>query len=582
MRQFFKFFLAASLAGITLFFLTLIILIGIGSASSVSETYSAPANSVLYLDLNENIPERLHDDFLDQFDITTGKSKKTPGLVEILNVIKRAADDPNIKGIYLRMGMNSNGSATLQAIRDELKAFRTKGKFIIAYGDVVSQKSYYLSSVADKIYLHPSGVIQWNGLGTQLFYFKKMFDRLGVQVQAFHVGQYKSAIEPFVREQMSDANREQMRYLLGNLWTQMKDNLSTDRKLDTAALQLLADSLLIENAPLAQQYGFTDGVMFEDQVKDEIKKRLGLKPADKIEEVEVAKYMNQPQTNQTEPKVAVVFAEGEIVDGKGKRDIAGETYAKLIRELAEDKEIKAIVLRVNSPGGSALASDIIWREVIQARKKKPVVASFGDVAASGGYYISCATDRIFVQPNTITGSIGVFGLIPNLSKTFDEQLGITFDEVETSEHAVLGGVTKPVDPLESVVIQRGVERVYTDFTQKVSEGRKLPLSDVESVAQGRVWTGAQAIDRKLADELGGLEKAVAYAAGKARLKKWQLETYPREKNTFEKIVESLEESESAKIEAALGDQVKILKLLQKINRMQGIQARLPYFSAGSW
>jgi protease-4 len=477
------------------------------------------------------------------------------------------------------MGINTNGFATLEAIRNKLIDFKKSGKFVFAYGVVSTQKSYYIASVADKIFLDQNGFIELRGLGRQLTYFKNAFDKAGIEVQDFHVGNFKSAIEPFIRSNMSESNREQLTMILGGLQNHMVKGIAEARKISVMSLQNILDSLKATNADECKKLGLVDEAIYYDQLLQKLKDKTGVKTTKDVEFVPVEKYagnISKDETSESSNKVAVVMLQGDIVDGEGREDeIGGERVSKLIRKLREDEKVKAIVLRVNSPGGSAVASDLIWHEVTLAKEKKPVVASFGDVAASGGYYISCAADRIFLQPNSITGSIGVFGLIPNFKKLLNEKIGITTDEVALSKHANFGGGLKPLDAFESAVVQKEVEHVYTTFRQRVADGRKTDTATIEKIAQGRVWTGEQAIERNLADELGNLDDAIAFAVKKASLKDYFVKYYPEEKSFAEKLSESLSEMKMKWIKETLGEQFDIFNAVARLKKLSGIQCRMP-------
>jgi len=449
------------------------LLVGIAAVAGKEKPVIVKANSVLKLDLNYEIPEQSNDNPFAGLSSGDFNAKKAVGLTEIRESIKKAADDENIKGIYLQLGINNNGYATLEAIRNALKEFKKRGKFVYAYGEIIGQKSYYLATVADKIYLNPNGGMELKGFGREITYFKGMFEKAGIEVQDFHCGAYKSAIEPFIRKDMSPANREQLMYLYGDFYNYFLKNISADRKIDTADLNQIINGLLAESPEAEKELKLVDELFYYDQVVDAMKKQLGIEKKKDLEMVELAGYANTLKDDiETTTKIAVIYAQGDIVDGKGKDgEIGSETYAKLIEKLRKDEKVKAIVLRINSPGGSALASDIMWRELVLAKKEKPLVVSFGDVAASGGYYMACMGDRIFAQPNSITGSIGVFGLLPNAQKMFNDKLGITFDQVKVTRHGVLGGITSPLDAEESAIAQRNVERTYREFKSRVAEGR---------------------------------------------------------------------------------------------------------------
>ncbi len=579
MKQFLKFTLA-TIVGIFLFtIISFFVLAGIAAAAGGKKQIEVPANSVLKLDLNYSIPEQTTDNPFQDIDFSSFKPKSALGLLDVLKTIELAKNDKNIAGIYLPMGINTNGFATLEAIRNQLIDFKKSGKFVYAYGVVTSQKSYYLASVADKVFLDKNGYLELRGMGTQITYFKNAFDKAGIEVQEFHVGSFKSAIEPFIRTNMSEPNREQLTMILGDLQNHFVKGITEQRKISAENFQNILDSLKATNAEECKALGLIDEALYYDQLLNHLKDKTGVKTAKDVELVELNKYagkLDKEDKSESANKIAVVVLEGNIVDGEGQEDeIGGDRVAKLLRKLREDEKVKSIVMRVNSPGGSAVASDLIWREVTLAKEHKPVVVSFGNVAASGGYYISCAADRIFVQPNTITGSIGVFGLIPNFKKLMNEKIGVTTDEVALSKHANFGGGLKPLDAFESTVIQKEVEHVYTTFRQRVADGRKTDTAAIEKIAQGRVWTGTQAIERNLADEIGNLDNAIAFAAKKASLKDYKVKVYPEEKSFAEKISESFGEMKTSWVKEALGEQYEIFNAINRLKKTSGVQCRMP-------
>jgi protease-4 len=579
MKQFLKFTLATVLGIFLFIFMFFILLAAIAAATEGKKTISVPPNSILKLDLNYDIPEKTTDNPFQDFDFSSFKPKKVIGLNDVLSTIEQAKNDKNIVGIYLPMGINTNGFATLEVIRNKLQDFKKSGKFIFAYGVITTQKSYYLATVADKIYLDQNGFLELRGLGTQIAYFKNAFEKAGVEVQDFHVGTYKSAIEPFTRSNMSDANRLQLNIILTSLQNHMIKGISAARNISSEQLQSILDSLKATNAIECKNLRLIDDALYYDQFLDKLKDKTSAASTLDLEIIEFEKYARNVQkesVSTSSNKIAVLVLEGAIVDGKGEEDeIGGERVSKLIRKLREDEKVKAIVMRVNSPGGSAIASDLIWREVTLAKAAKPLVVSFGDLAASGGYYISCAADRIFTQPNTLTGSIGVFGFIPNFKKLLNEKMGITTDEVAVSKHANFGGGTKPLDAFESSVVQKQVEQIYFTFRQRVADGRKSDTASIEKVAQGRVWTGEQAIERNLADEIGSLEDAIAFAAKKASLKDFSVKYYPEEKSFAEKISESLEQMKITWVKDILGEQYELFSTMHRLKKISGIQCRMP-------
>jgi len=583
MRQFLKFYLASILGiatGILLFlFFGFLFLMGLVAATAGKEKKAViEANSVLRLDLNYTIHEMNEENPFAALGLGNGKLKKGTGLTEIRECIRKAKTDDNIKGIYLDLGLYSNGLATTEAIRDALIDFRKSGKFVYAYGEVISQKGYYLATAADKIFINPAGGMELKGFGTEISYYKGMFDKLGIEVQDFHCGAFKSAIEPYIRTNMSDPNRQQLTLIYSDVYNHFITNIGAARKIDTAQLNTIVNNLQAETPEKDVELKLIDGALYYDQVLGEIKERVGIDKKKEISFVDLTKYASTIEKDLSATnKIAVVYADGEIVDGEGKDgEVGGEAFAKIIRKLRKDDNVKAIVLRVNSPGGSAMASDIMWRELVLAKKDKPLIVSYGDLAASGGYYISCMGDRIFAQPNTITGSIGVFGLIPNAKKFFTDKIGITFDEVKITRHGVLGGLTKPLDPEEAAFAQRNVEKTYRQFKSRVAEGRHKDTAYIETIAQGRVWTGNEGLANGLVDTIGGLDDAIAYAAQKANLKNYRIKEYPEEKSLADKIAESFGEMKSGMVKDELGDQYEAYKTIQWLKTTKGVQARMVY------
>jgi protease-4 len=578
MKQFFKFTFATILGMFLFFIISFLILLGIAGAASSEKEAKVEANSILKLDLNYAIPEKTSENPFAGFSAGDFKPKKAIGLTEIKESIAKAKTDDNIKGIYLELGINDNGYATLEVIREALIDFRKSGKFVYGYGEILSQKSYYLATAADQIYLNPNGIVELKGFGREIMYYKGMFDKLGIEVQDFHCGQFKSAIEPFVRTDMSEANRQQLMGLYGDVYANFLQDVGAGRKIDTAALNTIVNNLSAETPEQAKELKLIDGVIYYDQLLDKLKAKVGTEKKKDLASIDLVKYASTLKKDlKSENKIAVIYAEGEIVDGDGDEgQIGGDKFAKLIRKVREDEKVKAIVLRVNSPGGSAMASDIMWRELVLAQKAKPLVVSFGDVAASGGYYIAAPGDRIFAKPNTITGSIGVFGLLPNAQKLLKDKLGITFDEVEVTKHGVLGGITKPLDAEETAIAQRNVEKTYRQFKQRVAEGRGKDTAYIETIAQGHVWTGRQGIANGLVDELGGLDEAIAYAAKKANLKEFRTKNYPEEKSFGEMITESFGDAKANWVREQLGAEYEVYKTMEYIKKTKGIQTRMVY------
>ncbi|MFN5640973.1 MAG: signal peptide peptidase SppA, partial [Sphingobacteriales bacterium] len=483
---------------------------------------------------------------------------------------------------FIKAEQNANGFAASQELRKALQDFRLSKKFVIAYGEYISQKAYQVVNVADKIYVNPKGIVEWSGFSVEYVFFKNLLDRLEIKPQIFYDGKFKSATEPFRETQMTEANRLQTETWLGDLYARFLADVATARKLDSAQLRQYANTFAIRTPQQAVAFKLVDGVRYDDEVKSEMKKLLKLADDDKINFVSPGAYLNSKSLKEFgKDKIAVIYAEGEIIDGKGQDgQIGSDTYRNLIRQIRYDDQIKAIVLRVNSPGGSSLASEVIWRELSLARKSgKPVVVSMGDVAASGGYYISCSADKIFAMPNTITGSIGVFSLIPNMQDFFRNKLGVTFDGVETGPYADALTISKPLTEQEKQIIQNQVDVIYGDFKTRVGDARKMTPEKVEEVAQGRVWTGQRALSLGLVDELGDINAAIAAAAKLAKLKEYNLYEYPEPKSPFDDLFGSYINNVKVKsIEEEMGaTNYKLWKEVKSIRDHSGkVQARLPF------
>jgi protease-4 len=536
--------------------------------------------SVLFIDLAKGYNEKK---VLNPFLEFTGNAEnEIPTLYELIRLVQRAKSDSLIKGIYLKAEMNRNGYAASEELRNALVDFRSSGKFVVAYGDYITQQAYHVANVATRIYVNPKGMFEWTGFAVEYVYFKNLLKRLEIEPQIFYDGKFKSATEPFREEKMTDANRLQTSVWLGDVYEKFLSNAAASRKLDTAELRKYANQYLIKKPDDAVAYKLVDGVRYDDEVKDEIKKQLKIGKDEGINFITPGTYLSWKSVKQYgKDKVAVVFAEGEIIDGKGEEgQIGSDTYKNLIRKLRYNDNVKAIVLRVNSPGGSSLASEVIWRELYLARKEgKPVVVSMGDVAASGGYYISCMADSIFAQPNTITGSIGVFAVIPNMESFFRNKLGVTFDRVKTGDYADALTISKPLNPQERKIIQNQVDLIYADFKQRVADGRNMDTAYVDSIAQGRVWTGARASKIGLVDRIGGIDDAIRSAAKLAKLKDYQVSEYPEPKSPFDEIFGSyMSNAQSKMLVKELGEEnVQLLNQVKKIKENFGkVQARLPF------
>lgn len=583
MKGFFK-FVFASMLGFFLSFVVfgiLLVLIVVGMLSASGDTeVTVESGSVMHFSLDHPVNERSVKGPLDNVNFTGLESNKSVGLNDILAALKRAKSDENIKGIYLDLSSIQAGMATVEEIRNGLLDFKKSKKFIIAYSEVYTQKAYYLASVADKIYVNPEGLVEFTGMSSQSVFFKGALEKLGIEPQIIKVGTFKSAVEPFILDKMSEANRKQVASYLGSIYDHMLKNVSASRKISKDSLFAIANQLKVQQATDAVTYKLVDAVRYKDEVIDELKKRTDTDKKKDIKSVTLSNYIkgNRPAEGDMDSRIALVYASGEITGGEGDDDVIGsERISRTLRKVRLDEKVKAVVFRINSPGGSALASDVIWREVALTRKVKPVIVSMGDVAASGGYYIACAADSIFAQPNTITGSIGVFGIIPNMQNFFNNKLGITFDEVKTAEHADLGTVTRPLTDGERLIIQNEVNRIYGTFTKRVADGRKRTQVYVDSIGQGRVWSGTEALKIGLVDRLGNIQDAVNAAAKMAKVKNHKLVEYPKQKDPFESFFGTSEDrlkEHFAKLQ--LGESYGYYKQLKMILEGTGVQARMPY------
>lgn len=583
MGQFFKFMFASALGLILGIFLLFIILAGIGASLGSKGEVKVEENSVLHVKLDTDIKERGINKPFD-IDPSTFKPKSSLGLNEILASIEKAADDDRIKGIYLDMQGLPAGMASTEEIRNALIRFKESGKWIVSYGEVYSQKAYYLASVADEIWLNPEGLVEWRGLGSQVVFLKNMFEKLELEPQIIRYGKFKSAVEPLMLEKMSDANRLQTMTYMDALWAKVLEGVADARGKTAEELNSLAQTAAIRKAEHAVEHGLVTSLKYKDEVLADIRSRLSLeKEDDKINFIALGKYKDAAKSKEDDKKVsrdriAVIYAVGSIDTGEGDDEsIGSETISKEIRKARLDEKVKAIVLRVNSGGGSALASDIIWRETVLAKKAKPFIVSFGDVAASGGYYIACAADTIVAQPNTITGSIGVFGVLFNAQKMLKNKFGISVDTVKTNRFADLGGPLRPLSDVEREIIQESVNDIYFDFIGKVAEGRSMTTDEVDSIGQGRVWSGTDALRIGLVDVLGGLDDAVRIAAAKAGIEDYRVTELPEQKDPMEQLMKQLTGGgKEAMLKARLGEYYTYLRDVEDLMNMRGVQARLPY------
>lgn len=583
MKSFFKYVLATITGTIIVFVVLFLVLIGfitatVSSIGSKEEVY-VPSSAVLYVSLDYNILERMSSNPWESMSLPGYGEMKSLGLNDIVSRIAAAKEDDRIKGIYLNPTYINTGMASLKQIRDVLVDFKSSGKFIVAYSDVYTQKAYYVASVADEIYMNPEGSLEFKGLSASVMFLKEALDKLGIEMQVVKVGTYKSAVEPFILNEMSRANREQMTAYLGSMYSAFLENVSEGRQISTDTLKNIADNFLIRNADDAIQHKFIDGKCYKDEVLSKLKERLEIDEKKDVPTVSLLDYKGGGNTETKGDRVAVLYAYGDIVDGEGVEDnIGGDKLSRELRKLRRDDRVKAVVLRVNSPGGSALASDIIAREVELTKKVKPIMVSMGDYAASGGYYISALADSIFAEKETLTGSIGVFGLIPNLQGLLNNKLGIHVDEVKTGKFAnLMTSLDRPLTEEEKTIIQAEVNRIYNTFTSKVATGRNLDVSAVDSIGQGRVWTGSQALEHGLVDGIGNLDRAIQAAAAKAKLKDYSVKYYPTLKDPFATLFStSKERIKMWMLDEELGGYRQHVEQLRTVLKSSGIQARMPY------
>lgn len=581
MRQFLKFTLA-SMTGIILAFVVIFLLFSAiiaGLMSSGEETAVIKKNSILHLDFSQVIADRGTEDPLSGFDFMSFENNQATGFRDYTRAIRAAAEDDNIKGIFLDLSSIQADMALRQEIHHALVDFKASGKFIYAYSEMYSQATYHLAALADSVFLYPEGDLMFMGYASEPMFFKGMLDKLGVEVKLIRVGKYKSAGEPFIRENLSEENRYQVSTFLNSLYDSFLKDVANGRNMPVDSLRVIANEMRIESAQNAVEQGLVDKLLYRDEMLDLLMAKTEAKKLKDLELVSVDDYMSAvPKGKLTEKtRIAVVYAIGDINSGEGDdTSIGSDRIAKALRDARLDENVKAVVLRVNSPGGSALASDVIWREMKLIKKKKPLVVSMGGLAASGGYYISIAADTIYAEPTTLTGSIGVFGLLPNISPFMKDKLGLTFDRVKTGKYADLGTPTRGMTAEEEAIIQRVVNNIYQDFTTKVAKDRKLPLDSVQAMAQGRVYTGAQALEIGLVDRLGNLDDAIATAARMAKVTDYRLKELPELKNPIDELLQELTGMQARSIEKELGLPYQQWKTVKGILENDRIQARMEF------
>ncbi len=583
MLQFLKYVLA-TIVGLLLFgFISFLIMIGIIASAASDDKVRIVENSVLELKLDKPITERDPDNPLAELGFSFGGFSSSDGLDQIKASIRKAKTDDNIKGIFLNMRFVDAGMGKLEEIRNELIDFKESGKFVVSYTDLATEKAYYLSSVADKIYVNPLATVEFNGMGSEVYFFKGTLEKLDIKPQIFKVGEFKSAVEPFFLEKMSDPARMQMESFLNSINDYQLRNIAKARNKTYEELKNVSDNLLIRDANDAKKFGLITDVGYYDEAIAYLKDQSGIEEEGKLELVTLNKYKKaegKKESNSSKNRIAVIYAEGDIVDGEGDEDnIGSERYAAAIRKARLDDKVKAVVLRINSPGGSALASDVMWREIQLTRKVKPVIASMSDVAASGGYYMAMGCDTIVAHPNTITGSIGVFGIIPNIQGFMNNKLGITIDNVNTGKYSDVPTLTRPMTQFEQQVVQQQIDHIYDVFTKKASEGRNMTQDQLKEYASGRVWSGIEAKERNLVDVHGGLEKAIEIAAAKAGIEgnDYRLRELPAKKSFLEELMGDVgKEVKAGYVKAELGELYPLYNMYKKVEHLQGIQTRMPY------
>ena len=584
MKNFLKYTFATVIGSFLTMLIVLFVIFGIvASISSSNDTVvNVKQNSILKVRLG-NLVDREPLNPLADFNFGDSDENDINGLNLIIAAIESAKGDANIKGLYLdAMSFNSGGLAGLEALRNALVDFHSSGKFIYSYSEYYTQRAYYLASVADQIFVNPAGAVEIKGIGAQLLFFKNALNKLGVEMQIIRGpnNKFKSAVEPFMYDKMSEANREQMMVFMNSIWGNMVKQMTTSRNISVEDFNQIADSLWASSPEKAKSLKIVDQLAYYDEVVQALMDKVEVTKEKDLNILSLADYSStvKPKNITSKTKIAVIYAVGEIQSGEGNDEIIGsERIAKAISEARKDSTIKAIVLRVNSPGGSALASEVMWRELVLAKKDKPLIVSMGDYAASGGYYIACMADKIVAQPNTLTGSIGVFGMIPNIKSLLNDKIGITTDEVSTNANSITG-VFSPLTSFQNKTIQMEVVRIYNTFVNHVAEGRNMKFEEVDAIGQGRVWSGANAIDIGLVDELGGLDRAIEIAAEMSGAEEYKILELPKRTNPLEEMFKQFgANAKVSVIESELGDNFKYYNYLKTIQNMDEIQARLPFF-----
>lgn len=577
----------ATIVGLFLFcflFFIVIMVIGVAVGSSGKDTVAVKNNSVIELDLSEVTQDYAGIFYSDEFAFLN--SEPHDGLIDVLKAIDAAKKDDKIKGITITNSMTMLGMAQNKALRDRLNDFKESGKFVVAYSDMYTQTDYYLNSVADTIYVNPVGEVDFKGLSSEVMFFKDLQEKTGIKLEVIRHGKYKSAVEPFLSNEMSPENREQITELLNAMWGAMAGEIAESRNISLDSLNAVAENLGARTPEMAKQAGLVDKIGYKDEYESGIKKALSVKKDEDYNSVDILDYAEAngiaDLLSGAKDRVAVIYAQGEITGGEGTVATIGDiAINEALKDARRDDNIKAIVLRVNSPGGSALASELMWREIELTKKVKPVVVSMGNYAASGGYYIACNADRIFAEPNTITGSIGVFGVLPNFTK-LSNNIGINTEQVKTHANASGYSVFTPLEENTRAIVQEGVEKVYTTFIERVAAGRNMTAEEVDAIAQGRVWAGTEAVENGLVDELGGLDAAIAYAAKLGKTDSYITESFPKYEMTIDKYFAGLSGLPFAKtkeefIKEEVGaENYKVIERIRRVSQLRGTQVIMPY------
>ena len=558
---------------LAMIFLFVLVIVFIFYLIPKEEVVVVKDNSVLKIEFKDPVLDRTSENPFSDIDLLNSSTEGSVEFKDILDNIEKAKNDDKIKGIYLNFSSVNAGFSQIEEIRNKLFDFKESGKFIYSYADSYSQSAYYLASVSDKIALNPEGIIELKGLSAEIMFYKGLMDKLGIDAQIIRHGKFKGAVEPFMYNQMSNENREQIEKLLNSISDYMIDGIATEREgVTSEEIHKMINNMYLSSARKCLESGIIDKIAYQDQILSDLE--------DKSEhEITLTDYMKvkNPKTSVSDNKIAIIYATGEINTGKGSYNTIGsETTVEAIREASEDENVKAIVLRVNSPGGSALASEIIWREINLAKQKKKVVVSMGDYAASGGYYIACNADKIFANNSTLTGSIGVFGIVPNTKNFLNEKLGVYIETVKTHKHSDIANGYRKLSNDELNVIQNSVEDIYETFITHVSEGRGIPVRKVDEIGQGRVWSGTDALSIGLIDEIGGLEDAIASAADLSSLEDYRIITLPKKTDMFEEFIESFSAKQNIVLPDFLGISEKMINQLEFLNSKEKIQARIPF------